>query len=217
MSFGLTTRDGLPPTTLSAFDNFTSSLQGYLDAQHNNDGSHGAVTADSIDLQGAQVGVWFDLPYTASRFQSSAGASVWTVTAANLVYLKAMRIGQLVHVVFQIDASAITVAPTGLFIWLPEFTCLPVGRQAAVSTPYTGGVATWANVAAGTAGLTSVTAYALPPATADGKSRTVLAIDQFGPVNATFANFPVTANLNVIGSCWFPVTPNNDGLTFSFT
>jgi len=119
--------------------------------------------------------------------------------------------------VFQIDASAITVAPTGLFIWLPEFTCLPVGRQAAVSTPYTGGVATWANVAAGTAGLTAVTAYALPPATADGKSRTVLAIDQFGPVNATFANFPVTANLNVIGSCWFPVTPNNDGLTFSFT
>lgn len=217
MSIGLLNRESLPPTTLSELDNLTTSLTAYLDAQHNQDGTHGDVTADTLELQGAQVGVWFDLPYSAARFQASVGGSVWTVTAANQVYLKAMRIGQLAHVMFQLNASTITVGATGLLLWLPEFTCLPVGQQAAASTPYVGGIATWANVPAGTNGLSAVTAYALPPASANGKSRTVLAIDQFGPVNATFANFPVTADLNIIGSCWFPVTPNNDGLTFSFT
>jgi len=216
VSFGLTNREGIPPTTLSAFDNLTSSLQGVWAAEHNLDGSHGAVTAESIDLRGAQVGGWVDLPYSATRFQTQ-GIGVWTVTATNQAYLKAMRIGEAVWVMFQIEGSTITIDTSSLLIWLPEFTGFQVGRPASPSTPYVGGIANWIDRAGFTSGLTSVTAYAQPPAVANGKSRTVLSIDKFGPVNATFGQFPITANFDLVGSCWFPVTTANEATTFSFT
>src|SRR4051812_14388542 len=63
--------------------------------EHNPDGSHGDVVADSLDLQGAAVGEWVDLPYSAARFDTD-GSGVWTVDATDVNYLRMSRIGQIV-------------------------------------------------------------------------------------------------------------------------
>lgn len=216
MSFGLTQRGTLPPETLLELDNLTTNLQGFLGSQHNDDGSHKDITTNALELQGAQVGVWFDLPYSATRFQTE-GIGVWTVNQSNIVYLRAMRIGELVYVAFGIEGSTITVDTSTLNILLPEFTCLQTRQTTGMSVFYVNSIAAWTDIAGGTNGLTSVAAYAQPPVVAGGKTRTLLSIDRFGPVNASYAQFAISADFNIWGGCWFPVTPNNDGTTYSFS
>lgn len=49
----VTFRDILSASTLTELDQFCSLLQGYLNTQHNADGSHRAITAESVSADGA--------------------------------------------------------------------------------------------------------------------------------------------------------------------
>jgi hypothetical protein len=182
--------------------------------EHASDGTHANITPDAITLQGADVGTWTDLPYAATRFFSS-GASVWTVTQANVNYLRATRIGQLVIVMFSLNTTGITVATAAsLFIRLPEYHAIPtVGGSPLLLQEWVGGVVDWSDITNGTNGMGDVTALANPSTTAPTTS---IELSRLGPVNATFSNWAISANLGMAGMCMFPCELNNIPLPYSF-
>lgn len=104
----------------------TSAINIGWNQEHNSDGSHGDVVADSLDLQGGAVGEVVDLPFDAARYKVY-GAGVWTVTAANQISLRYIRCGQIVVVQFMIADSVLsgTDAVDDIVIQLPELHALP--------------------------------------------------------------------------------------------
>lgn len=175
--------------------------------EHNPDGTHAAVTADTLSLQGALVGVPVDLPYDATRYRPY-GAGLWTVGSTDHIYLRYARIGQLAWVEFWLQETALDTINEELYIRLPELHPLraQVDAGAAFGANHTCGVFNWVDIAAGTEGmgfLVSVTVNTNGFQTA-----------QLHLVKSDYANFAVTTNLMVRGSCMFPLNANNIAIPF---
>lgn len=97
--------------------------------EHNESGTHGTVTADNVTTRGAffeksrraGMGYMTDvLPnHDPSRYTAS-GSMTWTVQAADVIYYKYTRVGNLVLLIFHIGGTDIGgVVSTTLYLPLP--------------------------------------------------------------------------------------------------
>lgn len=201
------------PGLVDEFDNVLAKVGGLLESQHNDDGSHGDVVAESVSLQGAKVGELISLPYDARRFATYGANCTWTVDEADQIALRASRIGQLVFVQFRYETTVLAGVdtPDSLEITLPEFHMLPAisGTSPAALT---GGSLLWQDVAAGTNGIGLVQAIAYNfsgtiPATS-------ISLLRQNPASSTAQQWALSANLFVNGFCWFVTTPDNASTPF---
>jgi hypothetical protein len=203
MAFGLKFREQLTGAIRDEFEQLVASLNGWSRTEHNGDGSHSDISADSVTLQGAPVGTLIDLPYDATRFFAEPSA-VWTVQAGDLDYLKATRIGQIVTVWFRVQNTAITVdAAQDLQIRLPELHAIPVVGVAGSLTQVWGcGMVRWIDGGNLTNGIAFVDAQA-------GGQETYLSLARIDPTTGESTTWPTTSDLDLYGSICFPVEPNN--------
>lgn len=216
MGLGLKFREKLPDDVVGEFDNLFAAVRGFFFSEHNEDGTHSAVVADSVELQGATVGTLTDVAYDASRFFAS-GASVWTVSSDDQVYFKYSRIGQLVHVAFAFQTMAITVdTSASLYMRLPELHAMAIRASATGSPAYfIGGVLNWNDITNGTSGMGMVSAQA--QAFSGSVPSTIIQLDRCkdGTSAASmFSAWAISANFNFSGSCWFMCEPNNIAVPF---
>lgn len=181
--------------------------------EHNADGSHANILPDSLTLQGARVGEWIDLPYAATRFFAS-GSAVWTVQETDVNYLKAMRVGQLVFIMFSFETTVLaTDTSDGLFVKLPEFHAIATAGASVALQSWYGGNLEWSDIEHSTSGIGSVSALAQPFAT---NPTTLLELSRITQTNATFGAWPTSTNLRIGGSVMFPVNADNAALPYSF-
>lgn len=181
--------------------------------EHTTDGAHGDVTATSVSVQGATMGEWIDLPFAPTRF-SGDGDAVWTVAPENVNYLKAMRIGQLVCVMFRVENTILSVDTSdALYIKLPEFNAIPTAGTQAPLQVWFGGTHEWTDTDNSTRGMGTANAEAQPY---DPTPLTLIALNRLGPATGTFSNWAVSADLSIGGILWFPVNASNLPLPYSF-
>lgn len=208
--FDLRFRSQLPGIVAAELESLVATLRGFLGLEHNDDGTHGDVTADSLTLQGATVGTFDAIAHDSTRFFAE-GSAVWTVAAGDQVFFRASRIGQLVFVQFSFESTAITVDTSGsLFIRLPEFHAIP-SRDSGGSISYqVGGVLYWNDLTNSKSGMGQVSAIAQD--FSNTVPSTLLQLDkmQDGTSAASmFSTWAISANLWIQGSCWFAVEPDN--------
>lgn len=208
-------RGQLPDVVGAELDNVTASMRAFLTAEHNDDGSHGDITASSLTLQGASVGTIDELAYDSARFFCE-GLGTWTVGSDDLTYLRASRIGQLVFVQFNIQTTVITTdTPESLFIRLPEFHAIPKRDSGGSPSYQVGGILFWGDIQNSTSGIGQVSALAQDFANA--APSTLLQLDKLrdGTSAASmFGNWAISNNLWLQGSCWFVVEPDNAPVPF---
>ena len=208
--FDLRFRTQLPEIVAAELESLVASLRGFLGSEHNDDGTHGDVTAESVTLQGATVGTLDSIAHDSARYFAE-GSAVWTVGAADQIYFRSSRIGQLVFVQFSLETTAITVDTSGsLFIRLPEFHAIP-SRDSGGSISYqVGGVLYWNDIANSRSGMGQVSAIAQDFSNA--VPSTLLQLDkmQDGTSAASmFSTWAISSDLWIQGSCWFAVEPDN--------
>jgi len=196
-------RDTLPQTVVDELDQLLPKLRQYLYSEHDADGAHTDVTADSVSLQGAKAGEVIDLPYDAARYYTNS-SSVWTVSSANQIVLRYTRIGQLVVLNFVLDGTIIaTDTPSdGLHIRLPELHAIPA--RSTSGTLYASGIGTayYNNITQVVTGICGVQAFARDYAGVVPSTD----LEIFG-MTVAFASLPVT--MHVEGTVSFFVEPNN--------
>jgi hypothetical protein len=204
--FGLKFREQLTGAFRDEIEQLVAALSAWAGVEHNEDGTHGDVTADTISIHDAILGEPVNLPYSSARFFTSSSA-VWTVDEADVVYLRATRLGQLVLVQFNLTTTGLTVDTSdSLFIRLPELHAIPniVGGSPAYQI---GGILDWQDVTNATNGTGLVSAQA--QTFAGTVPSTVLQLDRVGPTNATYSAWAISADFSVTGSIWFALEPNN--------
>jgi hypothetical protein len=101
-----------------------ADFTGYLSQEHNPDGTHANITADSVSVVSATgsmttIGTFVDVPYAPSIYTGS-GAMTWTVTLASQLTLCYELVGQKITVIFAIQNTDVGGTPSlGLEIALP--------------------------------------------------------------------------------------------------
>ena len=124
MGFTLKFREQLIDPVLSELENLSAAITGWVTKEHNLDGTHGDMTADSLNLQGGPTGEVVNVPKSDLLF-SNSGAGTWTVSDTDFQYFRYVRVGQLLYVHFHIIASSLSSATTSLYITLPGFYLYP--------------------------------------------------------------------------------------------
>jgi hypothetical protein len=208
--FSLRYLDILPVTTGDEISSLCGQVSKFAEQQHNADGTHGAVTADSVQLQGALAGEVIDLPFDAARYDRIGGTS-WTVSSGDQIYLRYTRIGQLVFLNFNISTSVIVGTPDTLVIRIPELHAIPTVPVGS-STPVVqgSGLCEWNDVEHGT----------------DGSAQAIAIASDFGGVNPStylylerldatgFVPFVASTDFGILGSLTFFVERDNMPHTF---
>jgi len=124
--FGLVNRDRLDAVVLDEFEHLIAGLSSFLLEEHEEDGTHGDITAESIESPAislspgalAPIGTWTPVIRTAAHFTSDSGS--WTVDPDN-AYVRYTKIGQTIILnVFIPNTSEITGTPEFLRLDLPE-------------------------------------------------------------------------------------------------
>lgn len=122
--FSLINRGILPSAVTDEFEKLTGKLRGLWLSQHNEDGSHGTVVADSIVVNGFPMEDVVDIPYSSQTFRTYAEDSFgiyWTVTAANQYLLRYCCIGRMAFVQFYISDTTVSAGnPFQLALWIPK-------------------------------------------------------------------------------------------------
>ena len=137
--FGLRYGSRIQGAVRAELENFNAGLSGWSQHEHKPDGTHGDVTADSLTLQGAEVGLPVDLPLATSRLSSSGGTSVWTYTADATDHLRVVRVGRLAMVQFSFASTAVSSSAANyLIILLPELHAQPFGVSGSASEQHGG-------------------------------------------------------------------------------
>lgn len=213
--FDLRFRAQLPEMVAAEFDSFLSAVRGYLGNEHTDTGGHRDVRPESLTLQGATVGTLDTISYDSARYFAE-GSAVWAVAAADQVFLRASRIGQLVFVQFSLQGTDLSVDTSGsLFLRLPEFHAIP-SRDSGGSPAYqVGGVLSWRDAQNSTAGMGQVSAVAQD--FSNDAPSTLLQLDKMrdGTSAASmFSTWAISNDLWIQGSCWFVVEPNNVATPF---
>lgn len=203
---------------ITAVETSVRNLRTFLSKEHNDDGTHADVTAESITLQGAAVGEVVNLPFDASRF--TALAATWTVGSGDVKYFRASRVGQLVTLEFNIRHTAITVdTPDQLYINIPEFHAIPAvdEDEGDIAIGHPAGVCYWRIT--DDPDLTTRSGIGIITIIADDfisdVPATVLILERFGSgtglgtAEAMFAQWPESSDFFVSGSVTFMVQENN--------
>jgi hypothetical protein len=163
--FTLRYSDILPSSTADELVSLSGQVGKFAETEHNEDGTHGDITADSVQLQGAAVGEVVDLAHDTARYHVSGGTS-WTVSAASggtpsdQVYLRFSRIGQVVFLQFYIQTSEIVGTPDFLIINIPELHAIPTRHSLGNPAVQIGGVCEWNDVQNGVDGIAEVSVLA---------------------------------------------------------
>lgn len=209
-------REGLPTAVGDEFENIASSVQGYLDQEHNEDGSHGTIVPDEVMLDGSVTGRWTSINYDAARFLTGS-AAVWTVDESDLNYLRVSRTGQVAIITFGIEQSVLSVANADvLYILLPELKGVPYGKPSQTYQFYVSGAIEWNDVTNGTSGI-GVARVLVEPIAGSDRPRTSLFLRRISPTNATFSQWPTTNDLRIWGTVTFQILPDNTAVSYSFT
>ena len=216
--FTLPNQTTLPLTTAAALQSLVTQLNAWASAEHNNDGSHAAITAESIQLDPNvttqpvpaptnQVGQLINLPYGQTRFVTIGTPSTdWTVTNNDMYQLAAIQVGQLVCVQF---ALFNTVLSSGLFsnlgINVPEFQAqLITTPNGLTACPPTGG-GFWIDFQHNTNGL--LVTQVDGAQAGSSAPQTTIGMNCFGA--GAIQNWPASTQLTIQGSVWFISTPAN--------
>jgi hypothetical protein len=205
---GLRFRDALPPVVLDELENIVSKVKGFFSAEHNDDGTHGDITADSVTLHGGQVGELIDLPFNATRYLTDSSA-VWTVSSDDQVYLRYSQIGRMAWVEFWLQTTVTTVdVADSLLIRLPELHPLRAMVEAGVTfgAQHTCGSFQWADLEHSTAGMGYVIAQTI---NSGGYQAAVVRL-----VKNDAATFAVANNYMVRGFAIFPLNTDNAPIPF---
>jgi len=189
------------------FQNLIAQLNTWAQQQHMNDGSHGAITAPSVAINGVPVGVQTNLANFATdpALFSASGTSVWTVPVSGNVIFTTMQFNKLAYANFVINTSTVSVAaPTNLFISIPQFTLpnfvgTPPNNDAII---YVGGYCQWVDWQhSNTSNSGLVGAINLGEGTGTPNNKLVL----YSAPSFNGNNFPLSNNLEVRGYCIFPL------------
>ena len=211
--FGLKFRDVLPASVADEFDNVLPAIRKFLDREHKQDGTHSAITADSVSLQGAAIGEVVDIAHDAERYKVSGGTS-WTVAAEDQVYLRYIRIGQKVDLQFYLQTTVVAGTPGFLVINIPELHAIPTRHSLGNPTSQVNGMAEWVDVTNGRSGIAEVAAIAENFSGAIPQTSIYLQRYATNAAAATFANWSATSELWVYGSLTFFVERDNSPHTF---
>ena len=212
--FNLRYRDILPSSTGDELDNLNGQLSAFAEQEHNEDGSHGAITADSVTVQGAAMGEVVDLAHDQARYEVNGGTS-WTVASEDQVYLRFSRIAQTVFLQFFIQTSVVVGDPDFLIINLPELHAIPTRHSLGNPASQVAGICEWNDVTAGTTGIAEVAVIA--ENFSGPHPTTAIYLQRYGD-NAldeiNFVPFPATTELWIYGSVTFFVERDNSPHTF---
>jgi hypothetical protein len=180
-----------------------STINNAWEIEHNADGSHGDVTADSLTLNGLKVGELQNLPYDSARYVSG-GSGTWTVAEANQVRLAWAQIGRLAFVTLVLDQTIVSVdTPTnGLLIKLPEIHITPARGTTGIQWPAGTGRLKYYNHTEAISGNCDCDIYA-----SDFANATPSTIFEFYGMTVTFASLPVT--ISFAGTLVFCIEENN--------
>lgn len=121
--------EAISASLAQAINGIVAGVGASWDKEHKDDATHGAVTADNVTTRGAYyeksrtaaIGYMTDVlsNHDASRYTAS-GTMTWTVQAADVIYYKYTRLGNLVFLLFHIGGTDIGgVVSTTLYLPLP--------------------------------------------------------------------------------------------------
>lgn len=192
-----------------------SQLRALLDREHNEDGTHSDITADSLTLHTGEVGEVTELAWTAGRFAAAFTAGTWdiTSTSSKMKYLRVSQVGRIAFASFRIEGTVIaTDSVEELWIRLPELHAMPAANAAGVATSFTGGVCYWLD------GATSDLGMGLVSPAADGFTNsvpgTLLVVTKYNSDAKVLTQWPISTNLTIDGSAWFFLEPDNTPTPF---
>lgn len=170
--------DALPTETREEIEGLVGQINGFAYHEHHEDGSHGDVTADSVTIEGGSVGVWVDLHHDQARFYTDTADCTWTVSSDNMRYLKYMKVGRLVTIIFDIENSTLSGIDTAedLYINVPELEPLVYTAKGLEVFFYTVGVCNTATDGFGTFSI-AVSPQNFGPSTKQGLK---IDLDRFG-------------------------------------
>lgn len=191
------------------------SVNALWEEEHNVDGGHSNVTADSLTLQQATVGTIHNLEWDAARFFTGS-ASVWTVEVGDWRYFRFTRIGQMIAFQFYISGTTITVdTASDLIIRLPEWHAMAHPYTGAVSTDQLAGTVEWQDVTNSRAGIGNI--YIRAESFAGFAPSTVLSMSRFASnagVADNFYEYSLSNDLSLRGHGFFFTEPNNIAVPF---
>lgn len=192
-----------------------AQLRTLLDQEHNDDGSHGDISVDSLTLHDSLVGDVSELAWSAGRFEAAFTAGTWdiTSTASKMRYLRTSQVGRIAFVSFRIEGTIIaTDSVEELWIRLPELHAMPAINTSHVAVSFAGGVCQWVDSAAGDVGMGLVA-----PA-ADGFTNsvpgTLLVVTKYNSDAKALTQWPISTDLTIDGSAWFFLEPDNHPTPF---
>jgi hypothetical protein len=126
----------LPPAVLQELDALVAKLNVWLAQEHNDQGGHTRITADSLLVDGraevetlrvggpvyergraAPVGTWTDVPYSPGNFTAPGGS--WGVEATDLNVYRAALVGTTMFFHLTMSGADVTGAPGELWVALP--------------------------------------------------------------------------------------------------
>jgi len=128
----------LDAMTVMELDGLVAKLNAYLSQQHNAQGGHTAITADSVTVTGAvtaprayldrifqfrrpaALGEWTTVPYAATHFATVGAGTSWGVDAADILTHRYTLIGHTLHYSVVLTNTDVTGAPTELLIQVPS-------------------------------------------------------------------------------------------------
>lgn len=200
MAFALNFREQLTGAIRDQFEQLVAWLNGWTRIEHNEDGTHSDVTAESLTLQGGRVGEVTSLPYDSARFDTGDSA-VWTVASSSFDYLLYSRVGQIVTLWFSLSDTEITSSSAGqLLIKIPELYRLKFANGKPVGMA-TMGHCEWRD-SVDNAGIATV----FPLASSQGM---ILELDRRDPSSMLFEDWPIATYSEIAGWAIFPLEPNN--------
>lgn len=124
--FGLKYLAELQDSVRQEFEQLVNALRGYVIVEHNDDGTHSDVTADSVASANGYhehnrlvgMGEWVPLNVAASDLESDSGSWTFTLTNYSIRY---MRVGKSITIQVTIFNNAeVTGTPEFLRIKLPR-------------------------------------------------------------------------------------------------
>ena len=212
---GLSFPDTIDFNVKNVLTDVASRVNSFFSKEHKADGTHSTITADTISVQGANIGVHVDLAWTTGRYEAAFTSGTWSITSTESPqkFLRYIRVGQLVFVQFHIAGTTIaTDSVEELWIRLPELHAIPALNTANVAYAYAGGVCKWNDFDNDRAGI------GLVAPSADDFSNTVpgtlLVVtryytDDAVPITGGLWQWPISTSLDISGSATFILQPNN--------
>lgn len=145
--FGLVNRGILPPTVTDELEKFSSKLQGLWKAEHNEDGSHGVIKADSIVVNGFPMEDVVDVPFNSNTYRTyveDAFGIYWTVTSTNQNVLRYYCVGRLAFVEFHVRTTTLSGGNVAtLYINIPNLKPMKTKGPSGYSSAYQSRVGTF--------------------------------------------------------------------------